>query len=223
MTRALWLKLALIIASAAAAWWILRACGLDPLHLTPERIRLFIASFGVWAPAVYLVLFGQPVVPLPASIMIIAAGLVFGPWWGTAAAMAGEMLRAATQYALARRLGHKLISRFLRGRMLAINHLITRHAFRSVLAMRLISGFPYDVQNFSLGCSDVPFIPYLSATALGIFPCTVAFVYFGNALSTPRALAIGLALLLVIVGITWVQSGKLVTPSAGPSDPPATH
>ena len=212
MTRAPWLKFSLIIGVIAGAWWILRACGLDPLHLTPERIRLFIASFGAWAPAVYLVLFGQPFVPLPASILIIAAGLAFGPWWGTAVAMAGSMLRAATQYALARRLGRKLISRFLHGRMLALNHLITRHAFRSVFVIRLISGFPYDVQNLSLGCSGVSFVPYISATALGIFPCTVAFVYFGDALSTPRSLLIGLAILLLILGITWRQSGKLVPP-----------
>lgn len=223
MTRAWWLKLALLFGVAAGGWWTLTACGLDVLHLHPDRIRSFILSFGWWAPAAYLIFYGQPIVPLPISVVAIAGGLAFGPWWGMLATVVGATLRATTQYLLARRLGRTLISRLLRGRMLALNHFVTHHAFRSVLMIRLVPNFPFDVQNYSLGCSDVPFLPYISATLLGLLPTSFGFAYFGHALTTPRSLWISAAILLVVVGFAWVQSGRLSAQLTPPPKSNAPH
>jgi uncharacterized membrane protein YdjX (TVP38/TMEM64 family) len=208
VSRSAWVKAAALLGLAAAAWWLLRALGLDPLDLHPERIRSFIVSFGLWAPAAYFLLFGQPIVPLPASVIMIAAGLAFGPWWGLLAAVSGATLRASTQYLLARRLGRELISRLLHHRLMAINRFLTHRPFRSVLLVRLVPNFPFDIQNYSLGCSGVPFGPYVLATALGIVPASFGFVYFGHALTTPRSLWIAAAVLLVTVGFVWVQCDR---------------
>ena len=209
MTRALWLKLVLLIGLAIGGWRVLKVCGLDVLRLHPDRIRSFIISFGWWAPAAYLVLYGQPIVPLPLSVIAIAGGLAFGPWWGMLATVGGATLRATTQYLLARRLGRELVSRFLHHRLMAINRFITHRPFRSVLLVRLVPNFPFDIQNYSLGCSGVPFVPYIGATMLGILPSSFGFAYFGHALTTPRSLWIAAAVLFAIVGFAWVQSGKL--------------
>ena len=91
----------------------LHALGVDFSTVTPERIRALLIPYRAGAPILYVAAYGQPLVPLPASVMTMAGGLAFGPWWGLMAAVCGATLRACGQFLIARRLGRKTIARFL--------------------------------------------------------------------------------------------------------------
>lgn len=155
-------------------------------------------SFGPWAPAIYLLVYGQPIIPLPASVMIITAGLVFGPLWGTAAALTGSTVRACGQLLMVRVLGRRVVSRLVKGRLARLNDHLGRRSFRTVLLIRLIPNFPFDVQNYGLGLSQVRVVPFAAATMLGMVPATTAFVYLGYSLTDLRAFwKLGVAILLI--------------------------
>jgi uncharacterized membrane protein YdjX (TVP38/TMEM64 family) len=156
-------------------------------------------SFGAWAPLVYLVIYGQPLVPLPVSVLAISGGLAFGSLWGTLAALGGGSLRACTQFGVARSLGRDAVKKLLQGRIAALNQTIRGQGFSVVLLIRVIPNLPYDMQNYLLGCSDVRFGPYALATFLGIIPSSFAFAYLGNSLTDHgQAWKLLLAILLVI-------------------------
>jgi uncharacterized membrane protein YdjX (TVP38/TMEM64 family) len=180
----------------------LRALGVDVTQLTPERVRAYVLSYGPIAPVIYLTVYGQPLVPLPASILTIAAGLAFGPLWGVVAAIVGATVRACGQFLIARLLGREAVARLLKGRVAALDQKIGENGFQTVLLIRLIPNLPYDVQNYGLGFSRVTFGPYTVATMLGIIPASVALVYFGHSLTDLRQLwKLGVGILLVLVVI----------------------
>jgi uncharacterized membrane protein YdjX (TVP38/TMEM64 family) len=199
MPRRFWVRAALFLAVVIGIGLGLRAAGIDPTRITPERVRDFVLSFGIWAPAIYLAVYGQPVVPLPASLMTITGGLAFGPAWGTLAALVGATIRACAQLGVARALGREAVAKRLRGRAARLDQKVGEHGFKAVLLIRLIPNVPFDMQNYALGFSRVRPVPYAAATFLGMIPGCFAFVYLGYSLTDPTQLwKLGLALLLII-------------------------
>lgn len=205
LKRSLGLKVGLFVLIAVGIYAIARVAGFDVRQVTPERIRAFVLSFGIWAPAIYLLVYGQPVVPLPASVLTITGGLAFGPAWGTLAALVGATIRACTEFLVARLLGREAVAKLLKGRVAALDQRIGEHGFQTVLLIRLIPSLPFDMLNYGLGFSRVRFAPYLVASFLGMIPGSFAYVYLGYSLTDPKQLwKLGLAILF-IVGLGFAQ------------------
>ncbi|MBI3312555.1 MAG: TVP38/TMEM64 family protein [Candidatus Omnitrophica bacterium] len=203
--RPTWLKLSLLALVAVGIYGIARIVGFDVRQMTPERVRGFVLSFGIWAPAIYLLAYGQPLVPLPASVMTITGGLAFGPAWGTLAALVGATLRACSEFLVARLLGREAVVKLLKGKAATLDQRIGEHGFQAVLLIRLIPSLPFDMLNYGLGFSRVRFAPYALASFLGMIPGSFAYVYLGYSLTDPRQFwKLGLAILL-IVGLILAQ------------------
>jgi len=200
-----WIKLLGFVAFLVGVGWGLRLAGLDLARITPERVRTFVVSFGAWAPTIYLAVYAQPLVPLPASIMTIAAGLAFGSLWGTLAALTGATARASAQFLVARLLGRDAVAKLFKGKIASLDKQIGENGFRTVLLIRLVPNFPFDIQNYGLGFSRVRFAPFALGTFLGIIPGTFAFVYLGYSLTDPKQLWKLLLALVIIVGLLFLS------------------
>ncbi len=201
MTRSTWLKVGFVLLIVVGVVGGLRAFGVDLTQVTPERVRAFVLRFGVWAPLIYVLAYGQPIVPLPASLMTGLAGVAFGKGLGTLAAVVGASLRACTEFVVARWLGRDVVAKLLRGKVAAFDQKLGNNSFKTVLLVRLIPNFPFDIQNYGLGFSKVRFGPYMLATFLGILPGSFVFVYAGYSLTNPKQLWKLLLAILLIAGL----------------------
>lgn len=199
-------KLGVLAIFLAALFWGLKLLGIDVRDMTPDKIRSFVLGFGVWAPFVYLLAYGQPIVPLPASIMTITGGLAFGPAWGTLAALAGATIRACSEFLVARLLGREAVAKLLKGKVASLDEKLGANAFKTVLLIRLIPSFPFDMLNYGLGFSRVAFAPYAMATFLGMIPGAFVYVYLGSSLTDPKNLWKLAVAILLIVGLMLAQS-----------------
>jgi uncharacterized membrane protein YdjX (TVP38/TMEM64 family) len=186
MRRTAWVKLIACVLLVGGVTWLLSVSGFNVTRITPEKIRALILSFGMWAPLIYLLGYAQPIVVMPASVLTMAGGLVFGPVWGTLAALCGATLRACTQFGLARLLGREAVAKLLPRRAAALDTRLNASGFKTVLCIRLVPNVPFDVQNFGFGFSNVRFSSYLTASFLGLIPGSVALAYFGYALTDAR-------------------------------------
>ena len=217
-----WLKLLLLAVAVIGLLLLLRHLRVDVLHLTPTQIKVFVGGFGVWAPAIFLLIYGQPLVPLPITILTMAAGLLFGLWGGIAIALTGTVARACSQFTVARLLGRDAVAGFLQKRVQFLEQHIAAQGFKTVLLVRIIPNVPFDMQNYALGFSSVHFSPYAVGTLLGVTPWTVAFVYVGSVLMDARKapLAITLTILLLALPLLLMWRRRPAAPSAG--SPPAS-
>ncbi len=206
MKRSIWIKLGIFVFVVAGLGFILRATGIDVRQITPERIRGFVLSFGIWAPIVYLVAYGQPLVPLPASVMTITGGIAFGPAWGTLAALCGATVRACSEFLVARLLGREAVSKLLKGNIAKLDQKISENGFKAVLLIRLIPNLPFDVQNYGLGFTQVRFPSYALASFIGMAPGAFAYVYFGASLTDPKQLWKLVLAILLIIGLMFATS-----------------
>lgn len=125
---------------------------------------------------------------VPRPLLNLAAGALFGSQAGIAAALAGTVLGAGIAFTLGRVLGQDALRPLLRGRWLkAADSQLSRHGFRSVLALRLFPGVPFAATNYCAAVSRMGYVPFLLATGLGSIPNTAAYVVAGSRAGSPAS------------------------------------
>jgi phospholipase D1/2 len=148
---------------------------------------------------------------IPASIFIIAAGIIWGWKLGVTYAMCGAMLGASASYFAGQFLGEGLLDRF--GKMgAAVSRQVSRNGFVSMLIARLIPGPPFAVWNYAAGIARMNFGEYFLATLLGTLPAHIVFAYCADALfngtmtqgDAVKRMAIVAVLLISMIALTTV-------------------
>ncbi|MGX2998464.1 TVP38/TMEM64 family protein [Streptomyces sp. JNUCC 64] len=144
---------------------------------------------GAAAAVVFAVAYGLcTVVFVPRPLLNLAAGALLGARYGLAAAVAGTVIGAAVSFGLGRVLGQDALRPLLRGRWLkAADGQLSRHGFRSMLAVRLFPGVPFVAANYCAAVSRMGWTPFLLATALGCVPNTAAYVIAGARAESPTS------------------------------------
>lgn len=154
--------------------------------LTPEILRNFIAACGWWGPVIYVALYAiRPLFFFPALIFNLASGLLFGPWWGTVYLVMGGSLGAYLCFGITRFLGQKRCSA-LWGKSLFLqkwNENAAESGFRTILMMRIVPLFPYDLVSYASGLSKLRFLDYALATTIGMLPGAFAYNLLGYSLN----------------------------------------
>ncbi len=227
MTRAQWtgVKLGGCVLGMAALLGIVQRLGIPWSRLTPEQVRAAVLAWGWWSPLAFFLLYAQPLVPLPISVMGMAGGLLFGVWGGGALTLIAAVIRACGQFVLARTCGREAIQMLLKGRLATWDARLGRQGFQAVLWVRLVPNFPYDIQNLVLGCSSVSLGAFALGTLVGLIPSMFLWVYLGQTLTDLANLLRVIAVLLAITAV-WLLQRRLraarASPAAGATQPART-
>ncbi|HEU4522510.1 MAG TPA: VTT domain-containing protein [Thermoanaerobaculia bacterium] len=178
--RIMKLVVAVLLVAAIAAIWM------SPLrdHMNREDIRHFVGQLrGLWyGPAAFIALFALACVfAVPASIFVLAAGLIWGWQLGGTWAMAGGLLGALASFFAGRFIGEGLLERFGRvGKM--VRRQVDHAGFKSLLILRFIPGLPFAALNYGSGVAGVRLGDFVLATALGMAPSVYVFAWCADAL-----------------------------------------
>ncbi len=205
--RRAWIKLAILVLVLGAAFVAARVGGLfeaDAAARAAERIRDIprtpLTAGGFVLAYAVIASFG-----LPATIMTLAGGAIFGFGLGSLLNWAGASLGAVGAYLLARTLGTEAVRRLLRGSAGVLDRVTARHGFASVLRLRLLPVVPFNAFSFACGLAGVQLRGYALGTTLGIIPGTLVYTYFADALLTGAGEARGAAFTRVaIAGVLLV-------------------
>ncbi|MFC9296759.1 TVP38/TMEM64 family protein [Streptomyces sp. NPDC057011] len=211
-----WTRLSLLVV-------LLLAAGVCVLLYEPQRILsegwppglpvgtavlLFTAAYGVCTAAF-----------VPRPLLNLAAGAVFGTQFGLVAAVGGTVLGAGITFGLGRVMGQEALRPYLRGRWLrAADGQLSRHGFRSVLAVRIFPGVPFVVANYCAAVSRCGWVPFLAATAVGVVPNSAAYVIAGANASSPGspAFLVSFGFIVVSLGaagaVAWRKRHRLAPP-----------
>ena len=169
----------LLLAAIAAIY-------LSPLrdHLNRDEIRAFVEQLrGLWyGPIAFIIIFALACIfAVPASIFVLASGLIWGWKLGGTWALIGGVVGATASFFAGRFLGEGLLHRFGRiGKMVAKQ--VDHAGFKSLLIIRVIPGLPFAAVNYGAGVCGVRLGDFLLATVLGAAPSIYVFAYCADAL-----------------------------------------
>ena len=163
---------------------------------------------------VLITIAGCVLLALPGVTFAVLAGVLFGPWLGTALCLLATTLGAVAAFLAARY--------FLRDwlkPMVMKNALLKRYLFDEaghsaivlLLITRIVPLFPYNLQNFAYGITDIPLLPYTLYTLLFMMPGVALFTVGTVGLTSEEGnmgyLILTLALLATVLLLgRWVKT-----------------
>ena len=194
-------------------------------------LRDRIAALGPLGPAAFVLLFAlATTLAVPASLLTVAAGALFGSVVGVVTVIAGATLGASASFALARWLARDLVAGWLgRSRRFAeLDRLTEEHGAIVVALTRLVPIFPFNLLNYGFGLTRVPFGTYVLWTFLCMLPGTVLVVVgadaFARALEErrmPWGLVAVFAATLVVISILAHRARISLAAKSKPASEPA--
>jgi len=137
--------------------------------------------------AIYII---QTALSLPgAAIMSLAAGAIFGPWWGTLYAMIAATIGATCAFLVTRYLLHDAVTHKFGTRLEGLNRELEQRGFNYLLFLRLVPIFPFFLINLAAGLTRLPLRTFVLGTAIGIIPGGFVYVNAGASLATITSLS----------------------------------
>ena len=148
-----------------------------------QRIRDYLHGYGAWGPIVSVLLMMTQVVfaPIPASVVQLANGVVYGKLWGTVLNFIGQMAGAMMAFYIARALGkgtvEKLVGKISEN---AFENWVDRWGGKALFVVRAIPGMPSDFMSYVAGLTNISPRTYILATAAGYIPQSLLYAWLGD-------------------------------------------
>lgn len=177
---------------------MLAAYLLDLRELVPRAIE-YLRKLGpvslVYLAVLYIL---ATVFMVPGSILTLAAGFLAALLWrdalyiaiaaGYASVAVGSVVGATLAFLLGRGLARPWVEQRIadNARFQSMDEAVARQGFRMVCLLRLSPLFPFNLLNYALGLTRVKLLDYVLASAIGMLPGTVLYVYIG---ATAQSLA----------------------------------
>lgn len=181
--------------------------------ITAERIQHEVLALGALGSLGFLLACSvRPLlVVISGSLFAIAAGLVWGPIWGTLLALGGSVLSAWIVFGLARIFGSGAVRDVAGERYGPLSAMAQSRGFAFVFVATLGFLFPTDLVIAVSAATGVRARTVLLATTLGTFPGTLAMVVMGSTALKPGAATwwlgggavIGLTLVAALLAKVW--------------------
>ena len=141
---------------------------------------------------------------VPGEFVEIAAGYMFGSFWGAVLCLGGIVLGSCVTILLVRRFGRKFVYVFYPKEKLdslpVLNHPAKRNFWTFVIFF--IPGTPKDLFTYAIGLTDMSIPTYMLLTTFARFPSVITSTMAGNAAGEKKYISA-----IIIFGATAVISG----------------
>ncbi len=130
---------------------------------------------------------------LPGSILTLGAGFLFGVPVGFITAWSGATVGACAAFMIGRTFARDYVAAKVSSnqKFMSLDEAIANEGFKLVFLLRLSPIFPYNFMNYALGLTKVSFRNFALASAIGMIPGALMYVYIGSAARSLAEIAAG--------------------------------
>lgn len=161
--------------------------------MTPLDFAEWVQSLGAWGPVAFVAGYTvATVLVMPAFLLTLAAGALWGFWVGLLLALTGAVCGATCAFLGARSVLRGWVERYVRRhpRLVAIDRAVEAEGARLVLLLRLSPAVPFVLLNYVLGVSRISVRDHFVGL-IGMIPTAAMYVYAGKVAGDLAALASG--------------------------------
>ncbi|MBB3185102.1 putative membrane protein YdjX (TVP38/TMEM64 family) [Halomonas fontilapidosi] len=174
----------IVLAGLAVGWQWLASEDL----LTVATLQRLVQGSLAWRDAPWAVLVvmavyaGASLVMFPLSLLVALTGLLFGPWWGFAYALAGTLAASMLTWWVGRRLGREALMRHGGRHLRGLSRYLSGRGIRTMTLINLLPLAPFTLTNMMAGAFRLRFRDYMIGSLLGIVPGLAGVTLLGSQL-----------------------------------------
>ncbi len=196
--RKAWLQIGVLVALLVLGFVLLRFTPLGD-YFTLDQMKVLLGQLrgSPWSPLILIATFvvlGPLGVPM--SPVVIAGGVVFGPWVGSFYNTLGLVFGAMSAYYVGKVLGRDFIVALAGKRLRRAELLFERRGFWPLVQVRFIP-LPFWLVSYGAAMAGVKAPRFLITSTLGLIPATLMHTYFSSQLILNPSAKIGAAYILV--------------------------
>ncbi|MFW5988182.1 MAG: TVP38/TMEM64 family protein [bacterium] len=201
-------KLIITIIIIAAAAYAVHHFGLAK-YFSRQNLDLlqnWINDFGIMAPIIYIGLWiAACVFFLPGLPVAILGGLVFDPIPAVIYASLGSTTGATAAFLIGRYAARDLVEGWKKNNkhVQKIDEGVKKNGWRMLLLTRSVPVFPFNLQNYVYGLTDISLPMYFFVSWVTMIPGTVAYVLMASALASGES-PMQILMYIAIAGILIV-------------------
>jgi uncharacterized membrane protein YdjX (TVP38/TMEM64 family) len=193
------LSFAAIAIGVAGFVWLHFHSGIE---WSAESLRDWARGLGAFGPLVLIAIMAlRPFLGLPNWLVLIACGMLFGPWLGMVCGAIGGWLGGLLIFGIARALGREAVQSRLGGGLRIFEELLARRGAPWVCLYAAVPVSPLLPLFASAGVSRMPLAGFAVAVFVGLWPRAALYTFGSQAFAEPTPLNIGAAALLVAAGV----------------------
>lgn len=184
-SKAMLLKMILILVAFGSFYLVSRYFG---EFIDLKMVESVVKQAGPLAPILYMSFYViAPTLLFPASILTMAGGLIFGPFWGTAYTIVSATAGATVPFLISRKLGRKPMEKMLSRyenfdeRFHEFEAEVSKEGWKYVAFTRLVTLFPFLILNYAFGLTSINLWTYVWASFVFMLPGSFMFTYMGYA------------------------------------------
>lgn len=210
------IKLIIALSAIGVVYVFLRYSGAAE-YLTWENIPIIkekINSFGAIAPLTFIGFYVVAVVFfLPGLPVTALSGLAFGPLWGVVYASIGSAIGVSCAFLIARYTARGMVEAWVAGnaQFRKIDDGVRKQGWRMLMITRLVPIFPFNLQNYAYGLTQIKFSTYFLVSWICMLPGTVAYVQLGAAVNVGEGNIRVTLMYLAIAGVFIVLVSLIPT------------
>lgn len=193
----------LIVAVLALAFFGIWQSGLIDTISDFDEFRAMIERAGFLGYFVYILIFiASAVFSLPAMIITITGGVVFGPVLGALLALTGATFGAVAAFLVARYLARGfIVDKFGENAIFKkIEKGVEKNGKDFLILTRLVPVFPYNIQNYAYGVTNINLGMYTVITAITMAPGAFIYAYMAGEIAV-NGVSTRLFIQLIVAGI----------------------
>ncbi|MDX2271804.1 MAG: TVP38/TMEM64 family protein [Cyanobacteriota bacterium] len=180
-----WVQIGIGLAVAVLFIVVAKQYGiLDAIQEFLKNALAWVEDLGPLAPIIFMVIYVlATVLFIPASVLTLGAGSVFGVLLGAFYVVIAATIGANLAFLIGRYVARERVAKMIEGnrKFQAIDQAVGREGWKIIGLIRLSPAFPFNVLNYALGVTKVSFVDNLIGT-FGIIPGTFMYVYIGSLL-----------------------------------------
>ena len=200
------------------------------LHQYLQTAQNWVWGLGPWGPFAFGVVYViAMLLPLPGTPFTLIAALIFGTLWGYVTMLAATTTAAVIGFLIARYFAKGFVQERLRGQagFDQVTRWVEQNLWLAIPFVRIMPIFPFALNNYALGLTNIPFWVFLLASEIIFIPMTAVLVLGASALYTAMIQgevswdlilgSLGTGIIVLVLGLYGKK--KLMGDEPGDSDP----
>nr|WP_134112310.1 TVP38/TMEM64 family protein [Hypnocyclicus thermotrophus] len=172
-----------------------------------EDFKNWINNFGIVAPIVFIIIYAlATVLFLPGTPFTLIGGIIFGPILGLVYVVLGASIGLSLAFLLARYFIRDTIYNKVKDNdtFQKIEEGVKKNGWRILLITRLVPIFPFNLQNYIYGLTNIKFVMYAILSSILIIPGSAVYVLSSGAIASGEGISKKNIILIAVAAIIFV-------------------